>query len=213
MRCAIFLILALGLASGCVHPQRDWQVTAKQPDYERWARVRPGLSELEVTRLLGKPLQRGRPEEGTVYVARYGALTSHEPPCPVSYDFEVLFDSRSRTVRSKSDPFDGDLSHDGKPTAPRLILPISGSAYEHYPRVLDLRWSPSSGQYPMAYEVQLNSDPGSGWDAVSVHSVQTAVPHAVIVWVGKNKGAWRVRAKNRFGDGLWSEVRSFEFAK
>ena len=52
-----------------------------------------------------------------------------------------------------SDPWQGKFSPDGRPTIPELVEPAAGRTLAHFPRFLDFRWHPSSGVYPVAYEV------------------------------------------------------------
>jgi hypothetical protein len=118
----------------------------------------------------------------------------------------------------KSDPFGGVFSEDGRPSKPRIINPIPNASYSHYPPVLDFRWQPCSGIYPIVYEVEM----ALGWyeDALEhiewgkPHPISTRPskgPHLATTFPGAQPGRFRVRGLNTTGEGEWSEFRQFEF--
>jgi len=156
----------------------------------------------------------------------FGRLRFDSPALPGKYEFEVGINARGEVV-SKHDPFGGNLSLDGKPTRPEPFSPSDGVVMDHYPRFVDLRWTPSSGTYPMQYLVEIQL--GISWpvnyykDYNVVATPMTFVcqevllcdcPHVTIEHYGGcpyNPGRWRVKARNRLGESEWSEFRSFEF--
>lgn len=219
-----------------------------QPDYDRWQRVAPGMTEKQVIALLGEPLERQSWEsyiasviaEGytreqanksvefqksfarNLFPWTYGRIQYDSPTMPAGYEFVLaFFEGR---VEEIYDPFDGNLSLDGRPTTPELILPAENALFDHYPRFLDLRWTPSSGVYPMEYEIEIGSgDPTTEIEVMSELSPLTEVlsyevdetlrsrmPYVAASFSG-GTGRWRVRAKNRLGVSRWSNYRHFEF--
>lgn len=128
-----------------------------QPDHGKWARVNEGMPEAEARKLLGEPLFADRHETATpdapkVFL-RYGRIRFASPALPDTFDFDLPI--REGKVYSKHDPFGGELSKDGRPTAPLQITPYDRTTFDHYPRFVDLRWRPSSGEYPIAYVVEV----------------------------------------------------------
>ena len=200
----------------------------EQPDYAAWQRIQKKMTEQEVLAILGEPLERGkRPAKAasnvpnTVYVYSwvYGQIDFQSPVAPSPYEFFIEF-ARGH-VQRKAHPFPGPLSMDGKPTKPELIYPESGGTYDHYPRLLDLRWHLSSGKYPLHYEVEhqfanVHYEKENGqrkkqvvWSPASV--VRLNLPHYVLVHAGSQPGRWRVKAVNEIGESEWSEFREFVF--
>lgn len=222
-----------------------------QPDYDRWQRVAPGMTEKQVIALLGEPLERQSWEsyiasviaEGytreqanasvefqksyaqTLFPWTYGKIQYDSPSMPEVYEFTIAFDEGR--VDGKQDPFDGQLSRDGKPTTPELILPADNALFDHYPRFLDMRWTPSSGVHPMEYEIEIGtgnpateievmSDVGPVTQALDYEVdeiLQSRMPYAAMAFYSAGAGRWRVRAKNRLGVSRWSKYRYFEFGQ
>ena len=191
-----------------------------QPDYGKWQQVKIGMHRDDVLRLLGEPLHR-QDADPTVssYLWEFGHLEFAHPAIPSGgFGFLISFEFSTHRVDEVWDPFDGQLSNDGVPTVPRLVLPHDDSQWNHFPRFLDLRWQPSSGRYPIRYEIEVSvgQDVWEGSDVVSVEYVAlpsrtSDVPHHTISFVGKQEGRWRVRAENRLGQSEWSEFHHFEF--
>jgi len=150
-----------------------------QPDYGKWSRVKEGMTEAEVLDLLGKPLERDTEEEAIAFMRKehnlteaqaeafihtggdrygfvwlYGQIRYESPVIPYPYQFRLIF-VQGRVVH-KGDPFKGRLSPDGKPTTPIPILPSHGTLFKYSPRFVDMRWEPSSGEYPMEYEIEVS---------------------------------------------------------
>lgn len=199
---------------------------AEQPDYAQWKKIKPGMTEEQVTELLGLPYRKDpRPEADAdpryrhLYGWQYGEITFNSFTTDGSFLFEVVFhDGR---VYEIWDPFGGRLSKDGTPTVPTTILPVKDAVLSHYPRFMDFRWHPSSGDYPMQYRIEIqvlqpNIIDGSGevikHDVVQQEWVfDTHDVYAPLTWVGANIGRWRVSAKNAKGSSEWSEWSYFEF--
>ncbi len=144
--------------------------------------------------------------------------------------FNVSF--ASQKVIGYSDPFgggwsisgqrvDAQLSHDGRPTVPRLLTPYDNAQFAHIPCLLDFRWLPSSGEYPIEYVVELT---GSDMEKDAVSGTTTHVwleepkskwsaqtPHLATNAPGGGRFRWRVKAQNHLGESDWSEYREFQF--
>lgn len=190
-----------------------------QPDYAKWASIKEDMTEEEVRQILGKPIREDRlPPElanspGAVVCLNYGALTFASPAMPMPLEFNVHI-LRGK-VDEKYDPFDGDLSSDGRPTTPKPICPADRVRFSHVPRFVDLRWRPASGKHPMSYHVEVElwnlviNQPDS-WAIEQEHSVH--VPYCAIHANGRIN-RWRVKAINEAGESPWSKWSQFEFAQ
>jgi hypothetical protein len=188
---------------------RDWWLTANiewlQPDYARWQQVQQGMTLEEVTALLGPPMRNPHITGKGVYV--YGYLQFPLLPAPRWYSFELDFDAGR--LFHKRDPFEGVLSVDGKPTKPRIITPPEGAVYcletmQSRPLV-DLRWHPVSGAYPMSYELEFGTvDTDIGELCNLLYPQKTPVPYFITdnLW-----RCFRVRGVNELGTGEWSDYR------
>ena len=203
-----------------------------QPDYAKWSQVKEGMTEAEVLDLLGKPLEQHTEESfvagqrAEIKIVRYlrsssathvdfwtyGQIKYGSPVIPSAYRFVILFDDGR--VACKCDPFHGKLSPDGKPTTPNVSRSLD--RFDHYPRFVDLRWGPSSGEYPMEYEIMVSHADhvideetkriGSvNWVDATLHS---RLPHITVV-AETTLGRWKVKAKNRLGESDWSETQNF----
>lgn len=111
------------------------------------------------------------------------------------------------------------LSYDGRPTVPRLLTPYPDAKLTHQPFILDFRWLPVCGEYPIEYELEVSGsyvtyddkteqDVKEWFDAGTERTRQT---HIASLAPGSNPCRWRVRAKNRLGTSAWSEYRYFQF--
>lgn len=203
-------------------PSSSPNVSFAQPDYAAWRKIKEGMTDLEVITLLGKPLNkidpkwRNDPQLNYAYSFGFVVPTSLAFPQPLSFDIRF----QRGLVTFIEDPFDGEFSADGKPTRPRLLGPVETATYNHYPRLIDFRWYPSSGQYPMHYEIEVRSlgnremfdnaadprdDPGEIFTS--------DIPYFAHNASGMGRHRWRVRAINELGTSHWSEWRDFIFLR
>ena len=173
---ALVMSLALFLCGGCATPSpvvpavaynmqelgvvRDVTPLVVQPDHGKWRQLHAGMTEGEVTALLGNPYRKDpRPavdaEPGTIllYAWYYGEISFQSFNTKGAYYYTVTF--HEGRVRGITDPWQGKFSPDGRPTVPELVLPAAGHTFHHFPRFLDFRWHPSSGVYPVEYEVSV----------------------------------------------------------
>ena len=198
-----------------------------QPNYQKWGEIKKGLSVQEVEKLLGKPLtmkkntiyyyRKGKKGTAIELRALYGLVLSSSKEYPQDINFVVWFENGK--VRSKSKPFgDVPLSKDGTPTIPKLLYPYTKSVFTHFPQILDFRWLPSSGEYPMSYRIQVDAyiDFMKKWSSEmnKVENVRSEdVPHHCRFLDNFRKYRWRVKAVNKFGESKWSDYFYFEFTK
>jgi hypothetical protein len=188
---------------------------AKQPDYAKWLAVKVGMTRAEVVELLGKPIRGPYLVAGDSYW-NYGYLELPMMPHVRTYQFLIGFDDDSK-VWMKEDPFGGVLSIDGKPSKPMIFTPTERTRFKHFPRLVDMRWQPVSGVYPMRYELQISS---AGYhekrrrflyEEDNFRLEVVPFPYFIHQFVGDNPGRFRVRGVNRLGKGEWSDYRRFKF--
>ena len=168
-----------------------------QPDYGKWLSITNGMTKNAVRAVLGNPIPYGGGDLASALICnpwRYGWVAD-------GYEFTVYFSDDK--VMGKGDPFDGRFSTNGVPTTPSLIYPHTNAVFTHFPRVVDFRWHPSSGQYPIEYQV----------DAPESGSIFTFEPHGTVWMAGMGSHRWRVRAINRLGVSPWTDWRVLEFTK
>lgn len=186
-----------------------------QPKYDMWAAVQIGMSRDEVVALLGPPLDdkyRGGKARATDAYYSYGYLQMPMLPHPRTYSFLIGFDDEGK-VFTKMDPFNHRFSVDGSPTSPEIIIPTDRTVFSHYPRILDCRWYPSSGVYPMTYTFELGFGQRLGPEKFWDQEIETdlAIPFFMTDFMGAQPGRFRVKAKNKIGESDWSEYRYFSF--
>ena len=186
-----------------------------QPDYEKWAAVRIGMSRDDVVSQLGPPLDDeflGGKSRPTDPYYSYGYLQMPMLPHPRTYDFLIGFDDDG-TVFTKIDPYNGRFSTDGSPTSPEIIIPTDRAAFSHYPRILDCRWFPSSGLYPMTYIFELGAGQPFGPEQFHGEEIESdlPIPFFMTTFGGAQPGRFRVKAKNKLGESDWSDYRYFSF--
>jgi len=99
----------------------------------------------------------------------------------------------------------------GTPPVRERSLP--DSVFQHYPRIVDMRWYPSSGRYPMRYSMEMSHRaPEVGrWSEGEIHEPNLEVPFYMTNFVGGQPGRFRVKARNKLGESDWSKYRYFEF--
>ena len=199
-----------------IPPERSTIAKALQPDYRMWRAIRIGMSRAQVTKLLGNPLT-GREQRPNIFFCgsnypAYGFVSY--PALPNKWDmlFVLGIDKQER-VWWKSDPFGGSpLSLSGKPSKPKIIAPVRGSSLAHYPRLLDVRWFPCSGVYPIFYELELGlAMPGGAQYHAQTYPQLYGQPYALISFPGAQPGRVRVRGRNAKGTGQWSDSVEFTF--
>lgn len=112
-------------------------------------------------------------------------------------------------------PFGGaKIIPSGIPTAPRLFVPEDNTVFNHFPRVIDLRWWSSSGTMPITFEVSIEVKYPSGeWGIEGDLQKSSDSLHVAMIFPGSNEGRWRVRGRNQEGAGEWSEFRKFKFTR
>jgi hypothetical protein len=167
-----------------------------------------GMTRAEVVELLGDPIAKHRGARIFPDLL-FGFLDLPLLPTALTYTFTVGLDADEKAYR-KADPFRQPLSPDGLPSKPQIIGPAEGSVFSHYPRVMDIRWVPSSGRYPIEYRVEVGLP---GPDRFYDHPVAIGLlaTHWVHEFPGSQPGRVRVRGSNELGDGEWSEPRHFSF--
>jgi hypothetical protein len=175
------------------------------------------MSEEEVISLVGRPpLEQANHPPSTVdigparwlYEWDFGELRFDSDAFPFSLRFLLLMsDGR---VESIEDPFDHVVSRDGLPSTPDLMSPRDGVIFDHYPRILDLRWRPSAGLAPVVYDVETEFENQPGRFILD-ERVACSIPYYAVLFPGTQKGRWRVRAKNQLGASGWSLYRIFKF--
>jgi hypothetical protein len=200
---------------GCVFPFYDVPNRVVQPDYERWQAVALGMTRAQVVKLLGRPLRNPyslpRPQKDAPYYF-YGYLQLPMMPRVRTYQFYVGFDC-NRRVFTKADPFGGIFSRDGKPSKPMIFTPPQGAVFGHYPWVLDMRWNPVSGKYPIWYEIETgHAIEAEGPYSSQVIESELPFPYYVMEHCGPQAGRFRVRGHNKLGRGEWSNFRYFDFS-
>lgn len=195
-------------------PYYDPKLRVRQPDYKRWQSIKIGMSRIEVIARLGRPLRdpylSPQPEFSV-----YGYLQMPLMPHIRTYYFYIQYDEELR-VESKADPFGGVFSIDGKPSRPIILAPTPGAEFCHYPRIVDLRWHPVSGKYPMRYEIEIGYGEFGTEDPEFFDEIQETshpFPYYVTEFSGDSPGRFRVRAINSLGKGKWSEHRHFDFSR
>ncbi len=190
----------------------------QQPDRRAWAQLKLGQTSDAVVALLGQPIQKSGPPDqparpGVTYTTwwQYGRLAFPVESMPGDYQFLVFL--TNGVVSAIEDPFGGAVSVDGAPTVPKQLVPAEGIVFDHYPRFVDARWMPSAGEYPMRYEVEVESKNGGTGAWNPMMSMPVEQPYAAFGHVGANLGRWRVRAVNALGASAWSDWRSFVFRR
>ena len=187
------------------------------PDLQAWEKVDRGMTAEDLLRTLGKPIQGtlpGDPDYRTniMYRWNYGYVVKKSVVFPIDLSFTVFVEKG--LVTSKEGPFgDVPLSADGKPTVPKLMMPTNEAFLTHYPRLIDFRWYPSSGDYPMKYEIEVGVYfPSDKWKEDPL-TAEVPIPYFSYEHSGSNAGRWRVRAVNAKGKSEWSKYFLFGFTK
>jgi len=193
---------------------RDGTKDVVVPDLEAWDSVKKGLSVSELEKLLGPPIDGFRMDDDSrpnhIHRRKYGYVAKESQSFPGDFAFNVLIERGK--VWSKEDPFGGvEISKDGVPSKPKLITPLDGTSFDHYPRYVDFRWYACSGDYPLTYEIQVDTENrrGGGW--FEGKNERISVPYLSYSHGGACGARWRVRGVNAKGAGPWSDYSYFQF--
>ncbi len=180
-----------------------------------------------MARITGRTTGEWKPAHHYPWIYGY----THKRSTVFPFDLDIAVHMCMGRVVSIEDGFGGvPISLVGKPSTPRLLKPLHGIICDHYPRFLDLRWYPASGEYPMSYEIEVQSLVGDNhWvDDTAVYEPievggkkivpppfvrRSSVPFCSYRHSGMGIGRWRVRATNTLGVSDWSEYAAFEFCR
>ena len=183
-----------------------------QPDPKSWKKIQPGMSYSEVVEILGEPIKDPfypHPEKVPNSHFLFGWLGLLYVPHPRTYRFVVTFDREGKVWRTE-DPFGGESSEDGIPLKPQIVAPQEEQVFSHYPRIMDFRWRPPAGEYPMKFELELGHEfRGHFTDQVIRDDLESV--YFCHSFSGATTGRVRVRAKNQKGTSEWSDYRTFRF--
>jgi len=172
----------------------------------KWKRVAIGDSIDSVKSQLGEGVRQF--SDGTFQTIIFGRVP-FDSTSPIKF-LELRMHFEKGVLVSKEDPFNGELSSDGIPSTPTLLTPADGAQFNYIPRIHDLRWLPSSGSYPIEYQVEISFDLGNQG---ATYVAKTMDCKLTIEVPGMNRARWRVRGANATGVGDWSAQRYFEFAQ
>jgi len=179
-------------------------LTAEVPSAAKWARVKEGMSKIDLIKLLGEPCK-----EGGEYLY-FGPVLEESSLCPSPVSFFVTI--HNGKVNYKRDPFEGDISPGGAPTKPLLWLPQNSARLTHGLPYIDLRWRPASGVIPMVYELEVEKKDGGQWRMYEKKQ-ECSQPYYAIHHTGSGEFRWRVKARNTKGVGNWSPWATFSIVK
>ena len=202
VRAIIITILVGGLTS---------RLQGSELDFEKWKQLRPGMTEADVVRMLGQPEDRYQ-EGDTVLV--YGTIVPAGQVFPRGIGFRVWLDKRN-VVYALETPFGEVPPRRGIPSTPEIFLPQNNILLKHYPRLLDIRWYPVSGTYPVSYEVayEFGIDRSTDTQWIARETLRTSLPYLSLQHTGAQPGRVRVRAINADGTGPWSAYVNFRFSR
>ena len=178
-----------------------------QPDYAAWQRIRKGDSASQVIQLLGKPKIR-LPHKITgadstpSQIWIYGCVTPNTTSTPFMF---FRLDFKEGHVSKIVTPFgNAPLSKDGKPSIPQVITPRNGFKTP-YPGIVDFRWFPSSGKYPMRYVLQIDTPTYNGkWNTRIFGDRSSPITLPYFMRSGLNEFRWRLKAVNELGESSWT---------
>jgi hypothetical protein len=176
------------------HVIKDVRPRVVQPDLAKWRNLKVGMTEAEVTTLLGKPYRKDlRPPAATdpsvihLYRWDYGEITFNTFNTNGTFSYSVSW--HEGRVYEISNPWAGTFSPGGSPRTPGLVLPQAGKKLDHYPRFLDFRWQPSSGIYPIEYQVVIQT---LGCDQHDAEHLKDYVGEQV----KSNRESWKAECKS-----------------
>ena len=183
-------------------------MTIVRPDLVRWSRVRVGMTKAEVQALLGEPhseLEGVRMEtDGDSWL--YGYVTVPGLAFSTPYVFHVSF--AEGRVKSVESCIDRESAIGPEPGVPNILVPGAGHLFTHYPRIIDVRWTPVPGDLPMSFQLEYATGFRGEWGESVPISVEEA--HVAICLPGAGMARVRVRGVNAHGAGPWSRWRVFE---
>jgi hypothetical protein len=170
------------------------------------------MPEEKLRKLLGKPIKefscnkKGFPDK----ILLYGTICKNSSIFPKGFPFAIYITDGK--VSRKEDPFGGiTISYDGKPTLPKIVFPQNNTKFSHFPRSVGFQWYPSSGDYPMTYEIEVDILHPDGSYYTTKGLVD--IPYFAYMHGGMNDGRWRVRAINQRGKSEWTKYFTFSFNK
>jgi hypothetical protein len=198
------------------------------PSIASWMKILPGMSENDVLTILGSPFDRESSktdlEPGHIFLYRwnYGELPIDAPNLQHQFRFDLyLFDGR---VVEKHQPFDlADMTvlDDPKPSVPVIIYPEDGRIFKHHPRVIDCRWQPSVGDYPLSYIIEISKHQQSFVEENGllrkdiiyrqINRTSVELPYYSTALPGKSGYSWRIKAVNHHGESEWTSPATFTF--
>ncbi len=189
---------------------------AIQPNYNKWNKIKKGMSYSDVVKILGKPIEKplGNPDIDSPYYgleAIYGIVVKKSKVIPENLCFEILF--LGGKVDKKVNPFNCPvLSKNGIPTVPKMIYPLNNTTFseDHFPQIVDFRFFPASGEYPMGYLLEVDSYNifFEKWNPILWSS---SIPYFAVSLNGGHIYRWRIKAVNKLGESHWSKYRYFNF--
>lgn len=95
---------------------------------------------------------------------------------------------------------------------PRLVSPLNGTEFSHYPRTTKLDWNPVSGAVSYKIQIQYCSPAGCNVWAVNYPIVSTIATDYTFNFVGAQPGRWRVWAIDTNGkESLKSSWWNFRY--
>lgn len=185
-------------------------------------KLRPGMSYQKIIETLGVPELSKEGEKVRVleYYKDYGWRSSEGDDD--SNRLRLLL--KDDALVSVTDPYgfslplseEADLSiypqsTDYSRTSPDLIYPKDGASFDHSPRYIDFRWMPSGSGDAETYLLDVDiKHPEEWFDAVTK---ELKVSSYSDIWMGKNRGRWRVKIVNSKKDSEWSPFYYFEFTR
>jgi hypothetical protein len=194
-------------------------------DLAKWQRLKVGMTEAEAIAIMGQPASRDKPA-GNRDRLFYLTIVPKGQLFQSALAFLLWIDTDTGRINSIETPACGGVAKSGAPGRPEIFIPLPNSRFSYYPRFLDIRWCPPSGDYPMTYDVGVELENFKLVNGQSVRTntyrpvrvvepsdFKTAVPYLNYVFDGAQKGRVRVRGANSYGTGPWSDYVGFEFLR
>ena len=205
----------IGCALAVVVSLLGWHgALAGDVDPAKWAQLHAGMAGSDVERILGKPDRREQPASNRTTLT-YGEIAPKGQIFPDGLAYVVWLDEKNN-VDSIDAPFGDAAPRAGIPSKPKIFLPLARSVFTHYPRLVDVRWYPVTGTYPIAYEVAYEvgyAPPGAKLTWHLDKTLKTDIPYLSLSHGGGQPGRVKIRAKNSAGSGPWSDYAVFSFTR